>query len=36
MICDIDRFKFFNDTYGHVLGDDILFGISRFCAYLPG
>ena len=34
MICDIDRFKFFNDTYGHVLGDDILFGISRLLRHI--
>ena len=34
MICDIDRFKFFNDTYGHVLGDDILSGISRLLCHI--
>lgn len=34
MICDIDRFKFFNDTYGHVLGDDILSGISRLLRHI--
>lgn len=29
MICDIDKFKFFNDTYGHGQGDKILSGISH-------
>lgn len=27
-ICDIDRFKFVNDTRGHVVGDDVLRKIS--------
>lgn len=29
MICDIDKFKFFNDTYGHGQGDVILSDVSR-------
>ena len=29
MICDIDQFKFYNDTYGHIRGDEILSVVSR-------
>lgn len=29
LLADIDRFKFFNDTYGHALGDDIIRTVAR-------
>lgn len=29
ILADIDRFKFFNDTYGHALGDDIIRNVAR-------
>ena len=29
MICDIDQFKFYNDTYGHIRDDEILSVVSR-------
>lgn len=30
IILDIDSFKNFNDTYGHLVGDQILLGLSEF------
>lgn len=29
LLADIDRFKFFNDTYGHAMGDDIIRSVAR-------
>jgi diguanylate cyclase (GGDEF)-like protein/PAS domain S-box-containing protein len=29
MVMDIDSFKFFNDTYGHTEGDNVLEGVAR-------
>ena len=31
-LCDVDRFKLYNDRYGHVAGDDVLQRISRSVA----
>ena len=35
ILCDIDYFKFYNDTYGHQAGDNCLFQVAQalvFCA----
>lgn len=32
LLADIDRFKNFNDSYGHLVGDNILKGVGRIMA----
>ncbi|HZO28017.1 MAG TPA: diguanylate cyclase [Chloroflexota bacterium] len=31
-LCDVDRFRLYNDRYGHVAGDDVLQALSRAVA----
>lgn len=36
MMCDIDHFKTVNDTYGHHVGDDVLFEFGRLLRRVAG